>query len=42
MGYLFMIASSFTLAKTIRDREDADRLEAIIVESKPSPKFNNI
>jgi len=40
MGYLFMTASSFTLAKTIRDREEADKLQRLtqtgIIKAKDS------
>lgn len=32
MGYLFMTASAFTLAKTVRDRDEADKIEQLAKE----------
>ncbi len=34
MGYLFSLSSSFTLAKTIRDNQEASRLTARIDEAR--------
>jgi hypothetical protein len=33
-GYLFSLSSAFTLAKTIRDNQEANRLNARIEEAK--------
>lgn len=34
MGYLFSLSSAFTLAKTIRDNQEASRLTARIDEAR--------